>query len=232
MNCNRGCFWKRKIKLARAARGVLAVWFAVLSLGVPLPAPAVSDLADASGASAAHVSTAHGASPQAFPCQDHRCGCRDADHCWRSCCCLTREQKFAWAVEHGVTPPASFFAGQPPISHASVAKKSIAKKAAPATPVGCCAKHQRTHAVAASSKPLPSMPSGESAAGAQVTLISALGCQGTTMSWMITVPPSMRPAAALGDLAAQPNSAPLACEPLLDVSSPSFAPPVPPPRHG
>jgi hypothetical protein len=40
-----------------------------------------------------------------FPCQDHACGCVDADECWRSCCCFTPAQKIAWAKAHGVTPP-------------------------------------------------------------------------------------------------------------------------------
>ncbi|HEX3657840.1 MAG TPA: hypothetical protein VHV55_18765 [Pirellulales bacterium] len=220
MNCHRGFFWKRRIKLARAARGALAFWFAVLSLGVPLPAPAVRSISDSTGTSA------DGSPQQAYPCQDHHCGCRDAEHCWRACCCMTREQKFAWAVEHGVTPPAAFFA-QLPISHASIAKKSP-----PAAPRSCCAKHRSTCAVTASSKPGACTPSGKSASGTQVSLISALGCQGSTMNWIATTGPSVRPEAALGDLAAEPVSTPLAGEPSLEICSPSFAPPVPPPRHG
>jgi hypothetical protein len=45
------------------------------------------------------------ASDQPFPCQDNPCGCASAEQCWRSCCCTTAEQRFAWAAEHGVTPP-------------------------------------------------------------------------------------------------------------------------------
>lgn len=41
----------------------------------------------------------------AFPCQHHHCGCRTAEHCWRSCCCMSTQQKLAWAKQHGVTPP-------------------------------------------------------------------------------------------------------------------------------
>jgi hypothetical protein len=40
-----------------------------------------------------------------YPCMDHACGCRDAEECWRHCCCLSREQKWAWAQEHQVEPP-------------------------------------------------------------------------------------------------------------------------------
>lgn len=40
-----------------------------------------------------------------FPCQHHHCGCRSAEQCWRSCCCMSTQEKSAWAKEHGVTPP-------------------------------------------------------------------------------------------------------------------------------
>src|SRR5690349_3339169 len=45
-------------------------------------------------------------SSRPFPCQDHACGCVDADQCWRNCCCFTPAEKLAWAVAHHVTPPA------------------------------------------------------------------------------------------------------------------------------
>jgi hypothetical protein len=40
-----------------------------------------------------------------FPCQNHACGCSDADYCWRYCGCHTVAEKLAWAREHNVTPP-------------------------------------------------------------------------------------------------------------------------------
>ncbi len=40
-----------------------------------------------------------------FPCQDHACGCRDADSCWRNCCCMSKQEKLAWAARNSVTPP-------------------------------------------------------------------------------------------------------------------------------
>ena len=40
-----------------------------------------------------------------FPCQDHRCGCRSAEQCWRECCCFTRDEKLAWAKAHRVQVP-------------------------------------------------------------------------------------------------------------------------------
>ncbi len=40
-----------------------------------------------------------------FPCEKHRCGCTSAEHCWRSCCCMSTAEKLAWAKQNGVTPP-------------------------------------------------------------------------------------------------------------------------------
>lgn len=40
-----------------------------------------------------------------YPCMHHRCGCASAEACWQGCCCLTRDQKLAWAKQHGITPP-------------------------------------------------------------------------------------------------------------------------------
>lgn len=46
-----------------------------------------------------------GASGERFPCEGHACGCRDAQSCWRNCCCKTNLEKLAWAYENRVTPP-------------------------------------------------------------------------------------------------------------------------------
>jgi hypothetical protein len=40
-----------------------------------------------------------------FPCQHHSCGCRDAATCWKSCCCLSKAQKLAWAAKNKVAVP-------------------------------------------------------------------------------------------------------------------------------
>jgi hypothetical protein len=43
---------------------------------------------------------------QPFPCQEHACGCQSAEECWSGCCCFTPEERWAWASEHNVQPPA------------------------------------------------------------------------------------------------------------------------------
>ena len=44
---------------------------------------------------------------QRFPCESDGCGCQTPEHCWPSCCCHTRVQRLAWAIEHRVQPPAT-----------------------------------------------------------------------------------------------------------------------------
>lgn len=39
-----------------------------------------------------------------FPCQFSRCGCKTREQCRQSCCCHTKQQKIAWAVERGIDP--------------------------------------------------------------------------------------------------------------------------------
>jgi hypothetical protein len=76
-------------KFSRQAISIVTLFaYTAMVFGVPLPA------------------TARKANDQPFPCQNNPCGCATAEQCWRSCCCTTPEQRFAWAQRHGVTPPA------------------------------------------------------------------------------------------------------------------------------
>ncbi len=72
----------------RLSAGVTLCAYLVAIFGCPLPAAAHKD------------------SDQPFPCQDHPCGCQTAEECWTKCCCLTPEQRWAWAEAHRVRPPA------------------------------------------------------------------------------------------------------------------------------
>jgi hypothetical protein len=73
-----------------------------------------------------------------FPCADRPCGCMSADSCWDHCCCFSREQKLAWAVEHGVEVPAWVLARkvEPEKASQAVAKCSHCK---PTPTKSCCA---------------------------------------------------------------------------------------------
>jgi hypothetical protein len=68
--------------------GLALMSFTVSAVGFPLPATRIKD-------------------PSApFPCQDHACGCRSAEQCWRHCCCFTSAERWAWAKAHHIEPPA------------------------------------------------------------------------------------------------------------------------------
>jgi hypothetical protein len=69
--------------------------YLALLVGIPLPMPAAKD------------------SSRPFPCQHHRCGCQNAEQCWKHCCCFTNEQKLAWARANGVTPTVDLLADNP-----------------------------------------------------------------------------------------------------------------------
>src|SRR5262249_15950818 len=83
--------WKKRRGrlLCKIAAAVLVLAQVGATIGFPLP-------------------PAHSAKDQSqpFPCQDHLCGCHNAEECWRDCCCYSPEEKLAWARAHGVEPPA------------------------------------------------------------------------------------------------------------------------------
>lgn len=207
-----------RFTLAGTLRAALAFWFAVLGLGVPLPAPRPDVV-----------------SSQPYPCMDHRCGCRDAEHCWRACCCMSREQKFAWAVEHGVRPPPEFFDGRPP--PALVAKHPAPKPQA-AKPRSCCAPRQLSCCEQTSSRregserPCCDKSQSKSQPSGQTSLVDALGCQGHHAFMALAVVPGLSPAAHVLATCVDEFNAPLAGERSPTLESMRYSPPVPPPRLG
>jgi hypothetical protein len=91
-------FWSRRnrrfLKLAGARLIALAASLIYLAaaMGLHLPQPTSKDTS------------------QAFPCMHSRCGCRDAEQCWKSCCCHTVAERRAWAEEHNVAVPEELLA--------------------------------------------------------------------------------------------------------------------------
>jgi hypothetical protein len=81
---NRG----RRLRWALFSSVALASYF-IAAIGLPVPEPLA--LAEGTG--------------QPYPCQNHRCGCLNAEQCWTHCCCFTPDQKLAWARANGVRPP-------------------------------------------------------------------------------------------------------------------------------
>ena len=110
----RRAFYRAKFPLAA---GLTAVVYLVIAVGVPLPmaATAEKDLS------------------QPFPCMNSPCGCQNAEQCWKSCCCHTPAERFAWAKAHGITPPACLIAAAKDAAESeSHASSCCAKKA------NCC----------------------------------------------------------------------------------------------
>jgi len=79
---------RRRMSGGRFTSAMLLVSYAFTAIGVPLPAGASETRGD-----------------ELFPCSDHACGCPSAEQGWRSCCCHTLAERFAWAREHKVRPP-------------------------------------------------------------------------------------------------------------------------------
>jgi hypothetical protein len=77
--------WRRYKRSAVAASTLVAVL--ACAVGVPLPAVVVKSHAER------------------YPCENHPCGCADAESCWQDCCCMTDDEKLAWAEQAGVSPP-------------------------------------------------------------------------------------------------------------------------------
>jgi hypothetical protein len=72
----------------RLCAGLTLLAYLATALGLPLPA------------------AGRPKDGEPFPCQDHPCGCRTAEQCWRGCCCFTPEQRLAWAKANNIEPPA------------------------------------------------------------------------------------------------------------------------------
>lgn len=173
-------------KARRMIAGVLAVWYLAALLGVPLPGLVEKDLS------------------RPYPCQDHRCGCRNADECWRHCCCFSHEEKLAWAVAHGVTPPADFIAQSVTESHGG--RSCCADRHAStshASHSGCCDDSGTKNVCCHSHR---------STETDSLSTIEAMQCRGLVTTWL------MLSLAAPADETAcpTPELLPIAFVPLLD----------------
>jgi hypothetical protein len=144
---------------------------------------------------------------QPFPCQDHPCGCRTAEQCWKRCCCFTPEQRWAWAESHHVQPPA--YAEKPasrgwrttrlrdrdqaPAKSPPACASCAASRTAPGQPPGCsssCCAHERARP-SCCQVPKSGQSTQEGTPGRKGTVrwglgVSAMGCQGHSTLWVST----------------------------------------------
>jgi hypothetical protein len=113
-----------------------------------------------------------------FPCMYRQCGCRNAEQCWRGCCCFTNREKLAWAKEHGVNVPDYVVAA--------------AKREAPAKSGSCCSAKKANSCCSTKSSCDAKSNRGEAGKRAKtragsltvVSIIEALTCQGHVEQWV------------------------------------------------
>jgi hypothetical protein len=72
-----------------------------------------------------------------FPCMHSRCGCQDAEQCWKSCCCHTGSERLAWAKARRLVPP-----------KALIRQVADEQRALEKTPIGACCRSKTACAVA------------------------------------------------------------------------------------
>lgn len=173
----------------RGAVRCCAVWFflasyLVVATGVPLPVRAPVSLGT-----------------ERFPCMHGTCGCRTAEQCWRSCCCMTLSQRLAWAKANGVTPPADILAmakrmaddeksaepsksgaaGTPGVAASCCSQRKAAVQAA------CCSTKQGGHSVGTCTTghcDAPELTTDvKEHQASQLVLIDALKCRGLAFAW-------------------------------------------------
>jgi hypothetical protein len=165
-----------------------------------------------------------------FPCMDSPCGCKDAEQCWRHCCCHTLAERLAWARENGVTPPdyALAEARAQGIDVHSVCDLDCDGDCHAATKTCCCCCKPHDHdAESASPANAAKAVAVKRKAAPGVMLLAALKCGGFAGDFVgvgVAVPPtvndwtfSLDRTGCVAQQAAQ----------LFDVA---FPPPVPPPR--
>ncbi|HLN26651.1 MAG TPA: hypothetical protein VK395_02840 [Gemmataceae bacterium] len=150
----------------RLCAAVTLLSYLVATLGLPLPAFAKRDAG------------------QPFPCQNHPCGCQSAEQCWQHCCCFTPEERWAWAREHEVEPPA--YAEKPRgLAWNNVRLRDQAGVEATQPAKSCCSNHEERRPCCqkdSDHSTKPTSPEGKSSpwfAG-----IAARHCQGLATLWI------------------------------------------------
>ncbi|MDA0833827.1 MAG: hypothetical protein O2955_09745 [Planctomycetota bacterium] len=166
-----------------------------------------------------------------FPCQNHRCGCRSADQCWKKCCCFTNQQKLAWAKKHRVALPEFVIAAanreqtsettSPPLCH------SQAKQTCQSGKSGHRAKGVSPSVSHASESPANRLTDAQEDVTFVVGLL-AQRCRGESTFWNSLPWTILPPAMTISARPEKPiDTWSLTSDESVDVSQ---RPPVPPPR--
>lgn len=168
---------RRRLGRSAIAAATLA---AVAACAVGVPQPAV-------------VSKSHA---EHYPCENHPCGCGDAESCWRDCCCFSDREKLAWAERAGVTPPAFVVAAAREESDQRCAATAHAERTD-----SCCSR--KTSCCSAGGAECDGGPTAESTVSAKspsrqggwIMLHAAMKCRGLAVS-VALLPPSLPAATA------------------------------------
>jgi hypothetical protein len=206
-------FTRRFWKALRYRLGILGVGLVYLVAALEIPLPVF----------------VHKISSQPFPCQDHACGCQTAEQCWSHCCCFTVEERWTWAREHNVDPPAYAEKPAPPSSPPKVGgdegghgwntvklRDRDCDTTAAAKDCCCC-----THEPAAPAK------EHSDASGRWITMMTTWRCQGYSTLWI-----SAGAVLPVSSLTLSLDFAPPSrvCLPSLRADAVPSTPPDPPPR--
>jgi hypothetical protein len=120
---------------------------------------------------------------QPFPCMHSRCGCQNAESCWRGCCCHTNAEKLAWAEENGVTPPEYVHIAAAKERPAAIAKTdSCCSEKQEARGDNCCSSTGRCEADLAENGIAQANDDWQ---WTLVPTVSARKCQGLAQLWLL-----------------------------------------------
>src|SRR4051812_42841734 len=169
----------------RSVSAVLLGAYLVTAAGIPLPSGAKPHATD-----------------ESYPCANCACGCTSAEQCWRSCCCHSLAERFAWAEEHHVRPPDYAIAaaqlagldlhwlGMNPATTNGAAAPKCCKKIANKSLPPCCQKHVTVECGGAEHDCCGHTDNSQrrSKRGDLIVAFRALGCQGQSLNWLAAVP--------------------------------------------
>lgn len=108
-----------------------------------------------------------------YPCQGHQCGCMSAEHCWQHCCCMSLEDRLAWAERNDVTPPDGI---------ALTGDHSFVQE----HPKSCCADLVANESVLAKPSDAKAAPRFQ-----WMLTIEAMKCRGQSFYWMVVAQPAL-----------------------------------------
>ena len=144
----------------------------------------------------------------AFPCQGHHCGCKTAEHCWSSCCCMPLSERLAWAETNRVAPPVEVVQA----AESAVATVAVASD--------CCNNERQD-------SERHSQESESRISLRWITTIQAMKCRGHASYWSVAAEPALATSASLTCRLEFPEVGTIS---LFDEFSESWGstPPVPP----